>query len=373
MLDTFTTAIFEGGGLGKHSIDDLQEILAGKNVGTDFGIADDAFVLNGTTTPADFTLQTQLMCATVTDPGFRNEGLWQFQKAIPTIYQQLKHTSAGPEQEMNAWLNGDDSRFAVAPMEKLSSYTIADAKNWLTPELTKGYMELTLVGDFQIDQILPDILASFGALPSRLPAAPALPAARKIRFPNAPAAKTFTYDSKIAQANAFTIWKTPGIRGNQKEFRRFNIIAEIYGDRLREEIREKLGASYSPNAGASGSDGFEDVGYILGQSIGKPEDLELLLSTMRDLADKFANEGATADELDRAVKPILGQLEKSLRDNKYWLNTVMSQSQEDPKRIELARTRDADYKSINLAEINALAKKYLAARNALLVSIKPAG
>ena len=64
-------------------------------------------------------------------------------------------------------------------------------------------------------------------------------------------------------------------------------------------------------------------------------------------------------------------LEKSLRDNSYWLGTVMSQSQADPKRLDMARTRDEDYKSITLAEINALAKKYLGAENALLVSIKP--
>ena len=77
------------------------------------------------------------------------------------------------------------------------------------------------------------------------------------------------------------------------------------------------------------------------------------------------------DELDRALKPTLSQLEKSLRDNNYWLTTVLSQSQSDPQRLELARTRDADYKSITLAEINVLARKYLKAENALLVTIKP--
>ncbi len=372
MLDTFATAIFEGGGLGNHSNDDLEQILAGKNVASSLSIGDDAFILSGGTTPTDFLLQAQLMCASITDPGYRQEALWQFQKAIPMMYQQLKHTPAGPQQEMEAWLNGNDPRFTVAPVEKLSSYTIADARSWLTPELAKGYMELTIVGDFQTDQILRSLLATFGALPSRIPVLPNLTAARKIQFPNAPAVMTFTYESKISQASAIAIWKTAGIRGNQKEFRRFNILAEIYGDRLREEIREKLGASYSPSAGAAGSDSLDDVGYIIGESVGKPEDIELLLKTMRDLADNFSKTGATADELDRALKPTLGQLEKSLRDNKYWLNTVMNQCQSDPKRLELARTRDADYRSINLTEINALAKKYLAAGNALLVSIKPA-
>lgn len=372
MLDAFATAVFEGGGLGKHSNDDLQQILAGKNVSSSLAIGEDAFTVGGTTTPADFTLQVQLMCASLTDPGYRNEGLWQFQKAIPMIYQQLKHTAAGPQQEMEAWLYGGDSRFAVAPEAKLASYTIDDAKKWVTPELAKGYLELTIVGDFEIDKIAPDLLASFGALPARAAAPAAMADARKVQFPNAPGIKTFTYESKVPQGIATTIWKTSGIRGNQKEFRRLNILGEIYGDRLREEIREKLGASYSPNAGASGSDAMEGVGYVIGQSIGKPEDLELLLKTMRELADKFSTGGATDDELDRALKPTLGMLDKSLRDNSYWLGTVMSQCQADPKRLELARGRDADYRSINLAEINALAKKYLSAENALLVTIKPA-
>ncbi len=371
MLDAFAQAVFEGGGLGKHSNDDLQQILAGKNVGSSLSIGEDAFTLGGTTTPADFATQCQLMCASLTDPGYREEALWQFQKAIPMLYQQLKHTPAGPQQEMESWLHGGDPRFSMAPIEKLSSYTIADAKKWLTPELTRGHMEISIVGDFDPAVVLPNLLATFGALPPRAPAPLPMPEARKVRFPNAPANKVFTYESKIPQAVAFTLWKTAGLRDNQKEFRRLNLLGEILGDRLREEIREKLGASYSPNAGADGSDALDSFGYLLSQSVGKPEDLERLLETMRDQADKLAREGASADELDRALKPTLGMLEKSLRDNSYWLGTVMSQSQADPKRLDMARTRDADYKSITLEEINALAKKYLGAENALLVSIKP--
>ena len=371
MLDRFAEAVFNGGGLGKHSNEDLREIFAGKNVGSALTIGEDSFDLTGSTTPADFSLQTQLMCATLSDPGFRPDGLWQFQKSIPVMDQQLKHTPAGPQQEMQAWLFGGDSRFTIAPMPKLSSYTLEDAKSWLLPELNKGYLELSIVGDFEIAIILPQLLSTFGALPPRAPEAAKLPVARQLKLPNAPAVQTFTYSSKVPQGIAFTIWRTSGIRGNQKEFRRLNLVGEIFGDRLREEIREKLGASYSPNAGASGSDAFENVGYIIGQSVGKPDDLQLLLNTMRDLANQFAADGATADELDRALKPLISQLEKSTRDNAYWLATVMSQSQQDPARLDLARGRDADYRSITLAEINSLAKKYLAAENALLISIKP--
>jgi predicted Zn-dependent peptidase len=113
------------------------------------------------------------------------------------------------------------------------------------------------------------------------------------------------------------------------------------------------------------------MGYIVAQSVGKPEDLDRLLETMSTIADDLSKNGATADELDRALKPALGILEKSLRDNNYWLNTVMSQSQTDPIRLDLARNRDADYRSITLEEINALAKKHLPSANALEVRILP--
>ncbi|MCF7674659.1 MAG: insulinase family protein, partial [Akkermansiaceae bacterium] len=371
MLETFATAVFEGGGLGKHSNEDLEQILAGRLVGSSLGIDEDAFTLGGSTTPTDFGLQVRLMCASLTDPGYRNEGLWQFQKAIPMISQQLKHSPAGPQMEMEGWLHGGDARYSLAPMEKLATYTIDDAKEWLTPELSKGYLELSIVGDFKIDEVLPELLATFGALPKRDKTKPELASARKVELPNAPAKKAFTYESTIPQAVAFVFWKTAGIRGHQKEFRRLNLLAEIYQDRLREEIREKLGASYSPNGAVNGSDTLDDFGFILGRSVGKTADVDLLLKTMRDLGNKLAIEGVSDDDLDRALKPTLKMIEKSQRDNKYWLGTVMARCQTDPERIELIRGRDADLKSITAKELNVLANKYMKAEHALMVALKP--
>ena len=371
MLDAVAGAVFTAGGLGKHSVDQLQLILAGRNAGTALAIGEGAFSLSGGTTPTDFALQCQLMCAYLTDPGYREEALWQFRKAIPAFAQRLRHTPAGPMEEMQSWLHGGDPRYSLASMEDLATYGIDDVRSWLEPELTKGYLELSIVGDFDPDVILPTVLATFGALSERADALPALDEARKVQFPNAPANKEFTYESKISQAIATVIWKTDGFRGHERDFRRLNIMASILRDRLRDEIREKLGASYSPGASASGSRALDDMGYVEASSIGKPEDLDTLLNTIRELADEFARKGATADELERALNPTLGILQKSLRDNSYWLNTVMSGSQAEPKQIAMALDRESDYASISLAEINNFAKRFLKGENALMVRIEP--
>jgi zinc protease len=372
MLDAFANAIFDGGGLGKHTNDELSEILAGRNVSVGLGIGEDVFTLSGSTTPADQLLQLQLMVASITDPGYRPEALWQFQKEISGLFQKLKHTPGGPMKELDAWLHGGDFRFALPTQEQLSNYTTDQVKEWLTPELKKGYLELTIVGDFNKEALLKDLLATFGTLPERslsLPEKTAL--SRTVDFPKPPSAKAFTYESKIPQAIATAVWKTAGIRGNLKEFRRLNVLSDIFGDRLREEIREKLGASYSPNAGATGSDALDDFGYLVGQAIGKPEDIPLLLDTMETIAKELSEKGAEQDELDRALAPTLSSLEKSLRDNSYWLSTVLSQSQADPEKLALARSRDEDYRSITLEDINALARKYFPPTNLHKIGVSP--
>lgn len=374
MLDKFANAIFDGGGLGKHTNDELSEILAGRNASVSLGIGEDAFTLSGSTTPVDQLLQLQIMVASLTDPGYRPEALWQFQKAIPMLFQSLKHTTNGPMMEMNTWLHGGDFRFTVPTQEQVSNYTLDQVKEWLTPELEKGYLELTIVGDFDQEALLKDLLATFGTLAERDAAPPAeTPLSRGVSFPIPPSEKTFTYESKIPQAAATAVWKTDGMRGNIPEARRLNVLSEIYGDRIREEIREKLGASYSPNAGAGGSDALEGMGYLIGQSIGKPDDIPLLLNTMATIATDLSENGATQDEFDRALAPTLSNLEKTLRDNSYWLSTVLSQSQSDPEKLELARNRDKDYRSITLDEINALAKKYYSPENLHKISILPEG
>jgi zinc protease len=140
---------------------------------------------------------------------------------------------------------------------------------------------------------------------------------------------------------------------------------------MRKEIREELGATYSPSTGSQPSDTFPEYGNLIGFSIAKPDDLQKINDLTIELAADFSENGADKDELERALKPALSELEKSLRDNSYWLNTVLSRSQAEPQRLEWARERDKDYRSISLSDINDLAKQYLGAHNAIRFQLKP--
>lgn len=370
-LDQLAGALLNAGGLGQHSEDELSRILAGVNVGAGFGIGEDAISLSGRTTPEDLTRQLELMCAYLTDPGFREEAMRQYQNALPDYYDQLKHDLGGAQAQLSQWLHGGDARFTIPELALAQSYTAEDVKGWLMPQITESYLELSIVGDFDPEELKAALLTTFAAIPARQEAPTDYPLARKMEFPKTPDAQTFTYQSEIPRAAALVLWGIPGVGENIAQTRRFNILTEILGDRMRKEIREELGATYSPSTGSSPSEVFPEFGNLVGFSIAKPEDLVKINDITVELGAALAKDGADEDELERALKPTLSQLETSLRENSYWLGTVLSRSQEDPTRLDWARQRDEDYAGITLEEINALAATYLKADNAIKVELKP--
>ncbi len=369
-LSIVASQLYNSGGLGKHSTDELEQLLAGKNVGIGLSLGEDEFTISGKTTPQDIELELQLLCASLIDPGYREEALRQLRGSLPMIAQQLKHTPAGPTAEIEAWMRNQDPRFVMPPVERLGTYTATDVSDWLNPYLQSAPMELSFVGDITKETLLPLLLKTIGALPARKLAAPDLTSERQMTLPASPVRKDTTYSSKVPQAIVTVNWPIKSLRNNQKEMRRMNILAEVLSDRMREEIREKLGASYSPNAGVDGSEAQERFAYLSAMSVGKPEDIEKLATVIRTVGETIGKEGITQDKLDRALKPTLKTLEKSRRDNTYWLGNVLSRSQEKPETLDFARNRDADYSSITVEEINALAKQYLTSDSAATITIQ---
>ncbi len=368
-LQMVASTLINAGGLGAHSVEDLKQILAGKIVHSSFGIQEGNFQLNGSTTQEDLLSQLQLMTAQLQDPGYRPEALRSFKKSIPSYYEELKYSMNGPMAEMRSWLRGEDPRFEVPARAALEAYTEQDVQDWLSPLLKMAPLEISIIGDISWEELSPLLLQTFGAIPKREPLNQGTTGT--LTPPEKGSAKTFTYQSKIENAAAVVLWKTTGLTDNISEVRRLNVLANILDDRMRKIIREQLGASYSPYSGSQASDAFTNYGMLTALSQGKPSDVPVVSDIIVKLGQELAEKGATQDELERALKPTLSNLQSTLRKNGYWLNTVMAQSQQNPQRLEWAKERETDYTAITLEEINALAQKYLQKEAAYQVQLLP--
>jgi zinc protease len=349
---------FLAGGTGRHGVDDLQRILAGRTVGTNFSIAADAFTFSGTTNRADLLLQLQLICAHLADPGFRPEAMRQYAKGVEVFYTRLGNVVEGPLQlEAPRLLAAGDPRFGVPPREAAVARTQDEAKAWLVPEFKAGALEVAIVGDFDPAEARTAVAKTFGALPPRQPK-PAYDAERVARFAPEAVTREFFTVTEIPKGIVQLFWEATDSR-DANVARRLNLLGAVLDDRLRVKIREEMGDTYSPSAGAMLSDTFRGYGHLMAGSTVSPDKARPVADAIRRIAADLHANGVTEEELVRAKQPALTSIRQSMRTNPYWLGSVLSAAQEQPERIEWARTRLSGTEAITAAELSDFAKRFL--------------
>lgn len=358
-LSLFAQDTLQAGGLRKLSHDDLEQALAGKTVGLGFQVEDDAFQLQGATTPADLPLELDLLAAYVTDPGYRPEAARQFEKGAEQFYSRLAHDVQGPLQtDVPRLLATGDTRFGIPPQPLIEQRTMEELRAWLTPQFASGPIEIAIVGDLDVQATIRAVARTFGALPLRRPK-PAYVREREVLIPSQAASKQFVVSTEIPRGIVDLRWPATDQRKDVRRARRLQLLASILSDRLRVQIREKMGDTYSPHARADLSQTFTGFGFIEAQAVVAPDRAQAVADSIRAAAADLAKNGVTADELARARAPLMTGLRQSLRENGYWLTGVLASAQEYPERLDWARGRIADFESITPAELSVLAAQYL--------------
>ncbi len=362
---------FVSGGLGEHSVEQLSTILAGRNVGYRFGIGGDAFEFSGSTTPDDLLLQLQVLQAFITDPGYRPDALREFREGLDRMYTELSHAITGPQNtEIARLMAGNDPRFGLPAQSVLAQRNLEEAGAWLNPQLASGVMEVSIVGDLDVEQTIAAVARTFGALPERKPK-PAYTAERQVSYPDKAVSRQFKVETELPRGVVDMRW--PATDGRDVPVaRRIGVLTSVFSDRLRVRLREEMGQAYSPGVRQQLSEVFPDYGFIVANASVAPSQARTVADTIREVAADMAANGITEDELKRAKEPILTQIHQSLQQNGYWMNGVISGVQEFPQRLDWHRSREADFRSIDVEEINALAKQYLGPQRAFEFIMLPA-
>jgi zinc protease len=369
-LIPFAQANFQAGGLVKHSVDEIRRLFASKSVGAEFAVGDEAFLMAGKTTPTDLEAQLQLLAAYFTAPGYRQEAERQFRKNIEGMYTSIEHTAEGVmTDKVSRFIHSDDPRFGFPERSDLESITTDDLKQWLTPALTAHYMEVSLVGDIDVEKTVEAVAKTFGALPKRSATKPAYTEERTVAFAKEKK-KDFHFTTEIPKAIAAIYWPTEDM-SDIKRTRRLILLGAVLDDRLRIKVREELGETYSPACYHVANDTFRGYGYMTAMIECKPEQAAGLGELVIKIGNDLATTPITDDEFERAKKPQLEQLTQMRRDNRYWGQNVLRNSQEHPERIEWSRSLLEDFSGIEKKDLEALAGIYLKADRAVTVNIIP--
>lgn len=370
------------GGLEAHSLDELRSILAGRTADPVFGSGTDSFGGSASSSPGDVLLQAQLMAAFLTHPGFRPEGLALFRRALPQQYAANDATpGAVMGRDVGAILANDDPRLVTPPLATMMALDWAGLRPVIADYFAHGAIEIAIVGDVEEQAAIDAIAATFGALPERRAAFDPHSAARERQFATNLAPRTLVHKGPADQAELRLYWPARDDT-DLAEAMRLELLGRVMQLQLTEELREKLGKTYSPGAGASLSDDFPGYGHLLVAANVDHADLAATEAAMRAMAADLRRAPISADLLDRARKPMLEAMVKARRENGYWLGYV-AQATSHPDRLDRSRHSIAEVEAATPDELQILAQRYLVDAKALVIkavsdkardgSVKPGG
>jgi zinc protease len=371
-LADLSAAVVNESGLGSLTRDEIAIALAGRQTRVSFDIHESVSAFTGETVPAELVLLFQLLYAHIKDPGFRADAYQLVRKQFKNRYEEIAHTPEGVMTlQGNQFLAGGDTRFGLPPYSDFSKLSLEDVRQWVGGFLSEAPLELSIVGDFEADEAIALASRYFGTLPPRMGmkkdrrSMPVFPAGQSLKI---------QLDTEIPNGLIFVSYPTEDIWDIHRT-RRLAVLSDIFTERMRVQIREKLGEAYSPVAYNRAFRAYRGYGIFNAVVEVDPAKSGLVVSEIKKIAMDISTNGVTPDEVHRSLKPTLNSIKDMRQQNGYWLNTVLRESKEHPQQIEWSRQIAEDYASITPEDIGKLARTYLKNERAAVVVVtpKPAG
>ncbi len=357
------------GGVGDFSLVDLQKALAGKAVSASPFIASLGEGIAGSASPSDVETLFQLIYLFFSAP--RRDSA-AFLSLKSRIQASLTNRSADPftafRDTLNVTLSQHHYRtrpptaalYEEMDLEKSLAFyrdRFADASDFT----------FAFVGRFDPDSLRPLILTYIGGLPT-------LGRAESwrdegIRPPTGVIRKT-VYRGIEPKSHTEIVFTGP-FEWSRENRHALRSLANVLRIRLREVLREDMGATYG--VGVSGRGNPEPVPeYTFRVGFGTaPERLsELIDAVFQDIA-ALKQAGPSQQDIDKVKEMQRRQLETDLRENSFWLSQLIAADRYglDPRNI---LTYDELIDALTIDSVREAANRYLRTDNYVQVSLYPA-
>ena len=352
------SALIESG-VGELGIEELDRIRTGRKIEFDFSIEEGVFSFGGQTRREDLSDQLYLFAAKLADPR------WDRNPVIRTIagsrlgYESYSTSpDAVLERDLEYLIRGKDERYKTPDPGDLEGLTPEGFRAVWEPLLQQGPVEVQVFGDFDRTEALETLSRTFGALPPRAPI-PEAALERGLSFPSETGAPSVLYHRGDAeQASVVMAWPTGGGFDDPREARQLEILTEVLKLLVTDELREALGAAYTPFVYHTWPNDVASGGSIRAFANVAPENVGTVFDAMQRIADDLVEAPPSEDTLQRAPEPLSQLIRRALSGNRFWMWQLEGATQ-DRRRYAAFRTLQRDMSETTPAEMQALAKKYL--------------
>jgi zinc protease len=360
--------VFLQTGLVEHDYDTMIKMQKGKQLQFGFQVGIDALVFSGAAGPNDLQRLCEIFCAYMKDPGWKPEAFEKWKKRLPEIYESFARGFDGPLGEFDKQLHGGDHRFCVPDQKEVDSFLLDTLKQFLEPQLSEGPVEITVVTGIDPNAAISILAKTFGRLEKRGAAE-----AHDDRRKTPPIQPGLKFKKEIETTDKKTLLKIvyPMTDARDAKLRRtMAFLDDVVDDRMRIEIREKLGAAYSPSVILDAGTVFPGMGSLTIVLTVDPAKADAVLNQVLGAVDALVKGGVKPDELDRMKKVTLTKLDQAMNDLGWWL-TRLDGSWARPEVLDQLKTSKEGVSAVTADEVTALARQYLVRKNASTCVITP--
>jgi zinc protease len=349
--------------------EELDLLTSARRLNMVIDIGEDAFVIRAATRASDLDDQLKLLAAKLERPGWDPAPVNRARAAallgIDTVGTSAQSALG---RELPLLLRKGDARFAPPTRKDIEKLTPEAFRKLWEPLLASGPVEVFIIGDFDLEKAVNAAAATFGAMAPRTVQKARSPDPQS--FPPAATPIVRTHRGAADQAAAVLAWPTGGGLVDIYESRKLDILADIFGDRLFDQLREAEGASYTPGVNSSWPTGFNSGGSFVVVAQLKPERIDTFFRIARAVAADFIAKPVTSDELARALTPMRQSLDRAANGSGLWM-AQLSGSSTDPSRLNALRTLWPDFARITPADLQASAKRWLVPEKSLALVVVP--
>lgn len=360
-------------GIGELGQEELDRITTGRRMGLEFGIDDAVFTLSAQTRAADLADQLYLFAGKLAMPGWDPNPVLRGKAAQRLSYESMETSPGGVlGRDLEFILNDRDRRFAAPSLAEIEAATPEGFREVWEPLLAQGDVEVLIFGEFDKEEALKALKRTIGALPPRVEI-PADMAAKVPSFPDETGEPVIlTHRGDDNQAAAVVAWETGGGFARVQESRQLEILVNLFNNRLIDAMRERAGASYSPQVGSRWPTEIEAGGSITAIAQLQPKDVPIFFEAAEAIARDLATNPPGADELARVTSPLDQAIRRASTGNTFWLYQLEG-STDDPRRVPAVRTLLGDYTRTTPERMRALAERYFGSGEGLKIAVIPQG
>ncbi len=270
--------------------------------------------------------------------------LWK-QQLLQSLEARRTQVNALTNEAGRLLLSGNDPRMrAVTPEQvKARAQDIPQAQAWLDRLLQTAPIEVAIVGDMPEDRALALAATYLGSLPTRPRTDPNLTALRQVAGFTGPVERTVDVETITPRAQPILMWRSApwsDVRGRRISY----LMARILETRMRKEIREKLGLTYSTSTYVRPARVYPDMSALYVQFTADPDKVQEAVRAARSVVETFAAEGPTDAEMQTVRTQMKNTIETMMQEPRFWVNLL----------------NDLEYHGTNLQDLHGLLDKIMA-------------